>query len=294
MPTPRLEPDPSVRVDGDWLVWDLADPFVPRLQTVPLPEDFYLHELMDLEPDDLETVASWGRKYGRFCSWGSGLDTDAWSLEEEDELTALADRDHPEFGGRAVHKDLVRVYVDQAQEAAATWIACRHEGGLDALVEAEVNDEELTRLQADNADRGDGWPQDFDALREYVLGRRISQLKGAMQAALQPFSVGIGSLTDRHPTIHSVAFLQLYNHLAENAVIRECANETCRRAYVRQRGRAEYGQNRTTGTKYCTRECARAQCEHRRRRKAAAQTPTDAGADARRLPSAREGQEGSP
>ncbi|MET9503555.1 hypothetical protein ABZY42_17815 [Streptomyces sp. NPDC006622] len=59
------------------------------------------------------------------------------------------------------------------------------------------------------------------------------------------------------------------NHLAEDATIREWANETCRRSFVRQRGRAAYGQNRTSGIKYCTR--AQAQREHRRRHKQ--QTP---------------------
>ncbi|MGX1762922.1 hypothetical protein ACWIG5_39560, partial [Streptomyces lydicus] len=86
------------------------------------------------------------------------------------------------------------------------------------------------------------------------------------------FSVGLGSLTDRQPSILSVAFLQLYNHLAEDATIRTCANETCGRDFVRQRGRAEYGQNRTSGIKYCTRECARAQAQREHRRRKAATT----------------------
>lgn len=78
-----------------------------------------------------------------------------------------------------------------------------------------------------------------------------------------------GDLADRHLSVCSVAFLQLYNHLAEGASVRRCANQNCGRQFVRQRGRAEYGQHRTTGIKYCSRECARAQAqrEPRRRRK---------------------------
>lgn len=88
-------------------------------------------------------------------------------------------------------------------------------------------------------------------------GLKIGSQSSSLNSALERFSIGIGSLDDRYPTLLSVAFLQLYNHLAENATIRECANETCRRPFVRQRGRAEYGQNRTSSIKYCTRECAR-------------------------------------
>jgi hypothetical protein len=118
--------------------------------------------------------------------------------------------------------------------------------------------------------------RNFDRLRELEVWLRLEQLKSSMHAALSSFSIGIGSLTDRRPTIYSVAFLQMYNHIAENATIRECANETCRRAFVRQRGRAEYGQNRTSGIKYCTRECARAQAQRELRRRRKQQSPRSA------------------
>ncbi|MGW8687090.1 hypothetical protein ACWGNN_39870 [Streptomyces sp. NPDC055817] len=97
-------------------------------------------------------------------------------------------------------------------------------------------------------------------------------MKNSPHAALHVFSIGVGNLTDRHPTIYCVAYLQLYNHIAEKATIRECANETCRRSFVRQRGRAEHGQNRTSGIKYCTRECARAQAQRELRRRRKQQT----------------------
>ncbi|WP_258310136.1 hypothetical protein [Streptomyces sp. CG 926] len=76
----------------------------------------------------------------------------------------------------------------------------------------------------------------------------------------------MSAFEDGYVPLVSVASLQLYNHMAEEATARTCANETCRGSFVRWRGRAEYGRNRTTGIKFCTRECAHAQREHRRSR----------------------------
>lgn len=275
VPAPQLAPVEGVRVEGDWIVWDVQDPSAVR-ETTALPDDFYLRELLELDPDDLSTLATWIGSYGMFCWFGSGLDDANWSLEEQDELRELADRENEHTGGFGIHRDLFKIYIREAQEAITTWLACCREGGIDELIDPEVTEAELSRLRAQNAHRDDGWPQSLEVLREFLLWTRLSQLKGAMQAALKPFSIGIGSLADRHPTIYSVAFLQLYNHMAEGATVRQCANETCQRPFVRQRGRAEYGQHRTSGIKYCTRECARAQAQRelRRRRKQLTLPPT--------------------
>ena len=66
----------------------------------------------------------------------------------------------------------------------------------------------------------------------------------------------------------SLMALELYNHACEDAAYKVCQNETCGRLFVRQGGRAQHGQHRRAGVKYCTSECARAQAQraYRRRR----------------------------
>ncbi len=239
---------------------------------------------MELDPADLDAVAALMRTYG---SLGGSIDTGSWDEAVYEYFQELTEREHPKSGPFSLHGELATLYVTQAQSAITTWLALRREGGLDELIEPEVCQARLAQWRSQNTHRNEVWPRDMDHLRELALGIRIDDLVDELNAALKPFSVGIGGLTDRYPTILAVVFLQLYNHLAEDATIRQCANETCRRSFVRQRGRAEYGQNRTSGIKYCTRECARAQAqrEHRRRRKAAPEQPDPCplGAGARGL-----------
>ena len=71
------------------------------------------------------------------------------------------------------------------------------------------------------------------------------------------------------PDLFSAMCLQLFNIMCEALPVRRCANETCGRRFVRQLGRAEYGQYRTEGVRFCSKTCAKAQVqrEYRRRQK---------------------------
>lgn len=83
----------------------------------------------------------------------------------------------------------------------------------------------------------------------------------------QPF--GQGTVTVGRPAVslYSGLCVQLFNLLAEGDSPRHCANETCGGWFVRQAGRAEHGQHRSTGVKFCSKSCARAQAERERRRR---------------------------
>ena len=67
--------------------------------------------------------------------------------------------------------------------------------------------------------------------------------------------------------LYAVCCLELFNHLVEHAQVRRCANERCGRPFARQRGRAEHGQYRLRGVKYCSTYCARAQAQRAYRRR---------------------------
>lgn len=71
-------------------------------------------------------------------------------------------------------------------------------------------------------------------------------------------------------TVYTAAIWQLFVHVVESTLSRKrCANPSCERWFYRQRDRAEKGQHKTDGVKYCEARCARAvaQRELRRRRR---------------------------
>ena len=116
------------------------------------------------------------------------------------------------------------------------------------------------------ADRPDGfgdWRAGSD-LRQQAID---FILRSCLSDSLAPFHprieyAGANPFESWRPLpLYSTCCLELFNHFAEHATYRVCANETCHRVYVRQEGRAEHGQHRSTGIKYCSKLCARAQAQ---------------------------------
>jgi hypothetical protein len=98
-------------------------------------------------------------------------------------------------------------------------------------------------------------------------------LRSLLTAGLAPFHPRLiyvneqpGDIFENVP-LYATCCLELFNHIAEHATYQRCANETCNRPFVRQRGRAEAGQHRSHGVRYCTSTCARSQAQRNYRRR---------------------------
>jgi hypothetical protein len=222
-----------------------------------------------LSADDLEGVAEVIRLYGLpFNLDGQELDDSDLHPDGSDPRDSY-DKwpENLDVRNMGVHRDLVRAHLESGQRAVHTWLACQEDEGLERLVEPDATPESLEQLREQN--NNPNWPTSLDALRKLLIFERLSELRSVLNRALSRFSVGLGELSDRNPSVYGVAFLQLYNHMLERAPALLCASETCGNRFVHQRGRAVHGHYRSQGVKYCSTNCARAQAsrELRRRRR---------------------------
>ncbi|MGO8980018.1 MAG: hypothetical protein ACLQER_12110 [Streptosporangiaceae bacterium] len=266
---PPLRPMDGVEVRGDWIVWPTQ--FGPR-RIAQLPHDFYLRELMNLDPNDLDAAAEIMSKYGMLFEF------DQPDLKPELRAEHLIGLDFEDEAYDGFHREDVCLHIEIAQYAIQTWIALQAPGGLEALMEPELNDITYTEFRRQypgiTSDRND-----FESL---MLNVRLHSLYDTLNAALTSISVGVvqdpfgeGRRVPGDFTVYSASFLQLYNHMVERATVKRCANEPCQQVFVRQRGRSRFDQNRLEGVKYCSRECSRAQAQRelrRRRKRLAAET----------------------
>jgi hypothetical protein len=276
---PDLELEPLLRAKAADLAFDKGD-----ADDISAVGEIYL-ELIDLDLEDEEAIIRFVRRFGvlgvaheHFALFRSlpGFATAilpalaaAWPTERFDQTV----ENYLERRGDGLNTNLVetlaefrlgaRVLRDLVTAARISQldeppVAVRWE----SIPEAAMNEK-----RADLADYG----MEFDAQDEAVE----IFLRQVLTDGLRPFHPRVvvdAEASDEFGAapLYAVCCLELFNHLVESAQVRVCANDSCRRPFVRQRGRAEHGQHRIRGVKYCSSHCARAQAQrvYRRRLKA--------------------------
>jgi hypothetical protein len=68
-----------------------------------------------------------------------------------------------------------------------------------------------------------------------------------------------------YPRITSALCMQMLAFICDGLPAKICENESCGRYFVRQNGRSVYGQFRTTGVRFCSKLCARAETQRQYR-----------------------------
>ncbi len=279
VPVPPVACD-DLEVDGNSVLLGISG------ITKPLPDEFFLREIFDVDPYDFYGCIEFMKTYGTICA------TDFQDFRrfpvEDMTLTIIRARRHLELVrlGRVdmyfesvLYREEILMHFQELQFLSRTWLALQTEDGLIELVDREMTSEQLEAMKLDlesaiNLDRARELGHYNGSREQFVqmeaLGR-YERFRDSMDAGLSTFSVGLKSLTDRITTIYSATCLQIYNYMTEQSPVHRCANEKCGRPFVKQRGTALYGQYRTKGVKYCSPECGKNQNERDRRRRISVQ-----------------------
>ena len=281
VPLPKAIVGPAEVVDGAWLAFPVPG------QWVDLPDELYLRELFELDLTSAADVARFVASYGlleapsrlleqirprtasrmQFLEWQRGKRIESGKLGNYpiEEFLALA----------RLMRNLTRLWGvvgdgTPLEQVRGQW-------------EPEVDGENMPTLVSGQADELTmelntelvGTPKpETDEIRDAA-----HQLTQDLNVLLTPFHVHLivsfedrdrwsqpGMCDDVVGTFGALC-LQLANHISERAAYRRCANETCERLFVRQRG--DTRGSHSTGVLYCTPECARTQAQRQYRRRLA-------------------------
>ena len=206
--------------------------YIEQIGERTIPDELYLREFQEIDPDDREAI------YGFIKEWGTLRPTFKRRIRVEEEEAPYVRTFrflvsfYEEFQRSDGLPDVTRIYWDST-------LSPRPDKPGQALM--DFSNILTTALQS---------------VRSYIS---FQDQEGKL---VKPSSM-------IQPTVYTAMAAQLFNHLAEDATLRHCANKTCGRLFVRQRGRSEYDRYRTKGVYFCSALCAKAQAqrEYRKREK---------------------------
>ena len=272
-PSQKVEVPPvwayPVRRVKEWFVYDpqetLFDGHVMSEEklghSVPVPDELYLREVLALDLADEDALLAFVGEYGPL-----GYEPEKSCLPyfiAEEILDKLENGLRYDTESDVLFQSLVSVqaHLRSIRDAARLYKVQTAQMTLEELkenwelgemeVECPADATEVDRMLAVIVNQG---------LLPFQVGIRL------VGSDAEPWEVGLTA-----PDIYSCLCLQLFNHIAEEAIYLTCHNERCGRLFVRQQGRSEKGGHRTTGVMYCSDYCARAQGQRElRKRKAAA------------------------
>jgi len=255
-------------VEDEWLRFGAPSATGGRYVTAPV--DAYLREVSELSPD-VGAAADLSGRYGRLGEHGwSDVGAALPHLYEHLWAQQVIEHGRPSVAGPSGWSRL---------EDARRVVAKRHDWPerMIAHVDEITLRARIVRNLARHAvayQRG----EDVAAVWPDCAGERQAweHFTGYLNAGLQPFHVrawvDVGDpdydIGAPRPSLYGAVLLQLANDLALGITYQQCHNETCRRTFTRQRGRADFAQYRTSGVLYCDRDCARAQAAREGRRRA--------------------------
>lgn len=285
LPIYRVGNDVRLSEDGEWIEWNVSWSFFDDDdRPLHLPDEAYLREAHDIDLHDPEALLAFVIEHGSpgAMDWSDlGADDEAswWRMtngvgrvEERvlgrlhrDAVAGVTDSLATRF---FLHVDEIAMRLAVVRNCTAIWNA------YDPAKE-RIDVEQIGPWYG-------GWHAE-DRFRHTARPKTArdaaAYLGSTLTFALRPFSPtvlfeGIGWERAVDERVHSyTGFMrQLYNHMTERARYSICANEPCRRHFVRKRtGTVVAEQGRTSGRDYCSRSCQTSQNQRDYRRRKAAE-----------------------